>query len=235
MSKTKSSTKSPGRLKQLWQVLTMTVKADKSTIGWLLLAFLGPLAVGIVIAVLISRDNIFGLIAWILLGLLTGILVALIVLGRRAEAVAYTQIEGKPGAVGAVLRSTLKRSWQGSELPVAVNPRTQDAVYRAIGRPGIVLIGEGDATRVQRLLNDEQVKIRRVVPNIDVNRIVVGDGSDGTVRLRQINRRLAKFKPRLTRAEVAAVANRLTSLEHGYGVPKGMDPNKVRPSHKGQR
>ena len=37
-----------------------------------------------------------------------------------------------------MLRSSLKRSWRGSEMPIAVNGKTQDAVYRA------VVMSEGD-------------------------------------------------------------------------------------------
>ena len=74
-------------------------------------------------------------------------LLALIILGRRAETAAYSQIEGQPGAVGAVLRSSLRSSWRGSEMPVAVNGKTQDAVYRAVGRGGVVLISEGPQSR----------------------------------------------------------------------------------------
>ena len=58
---------------------------------------------------------------------------------------------GQPGAVGAVLKNGLRRSWTGSERPINISPRTQDAVYRAVGRGGIVLIGEGPRSRTQRL------------------------------------------------------------------------------------
>jgi len=155
------------------------------------------------------------------------VLVGLIILGRRAERAAYSQIEGQPGAVGAVLRSSLKRSWRGSEMPIAVNGKTQDAVYRATGRGGVVLISEGPKTRTQRMVDEERRKINRVLPNVPVTTISVGPDSD-SVPLHKVPRTLAKIKPTLTKAEVIAISNRLQSLENPMPIPKGVDPLKVR-------
>jgi hypothetical protein len=44
-----------------------------------------------------------------------------------------------------VLSTSLGRSWVASEMPVGVNPKTQDAVYRVIGRGGVVIVGEARA------------------------------------------------------------------------------------------
>ena len=148
------------------------------------------------------------MIIWILLGVVSGLLAALIVMNRRAERAAYRRMEGQQGAVGAVLRATLRRGWRGSEIPVAVNPRTRDAVYRAVGRPGVVLIAEGPKGRTQRLLDEERRKVLRVAPNTPVSVLRVGPEEDA-IRLGQINRSLGRLKGKLTRAEVLAVSNRL--------------------------
>ena len=134
--------KEDGRIKQMWQVFKMTRRYDKNIVPLLALSVLVPVALGLVLALLLSDGNGFVIAMWIVAGVLAGLLIALVVLGRRAEAAAYGQIAGQPGAVGAVLRSSLKRSWRGSEMPVAVNGKTQDAVYRAVGRGGVVLISE---------------------------------------------------------------------------------------------
>ncbi|KAF5274892.1 hypothetical protein FQA39_LY18698 [Lamprigera yunnana] len=39
----------------------------------------------------------------------------------------------------------LRRSWRGSEVPVGIN-RNQDALYRVVGKGGVVLIAEGSRT-----------------------------------------------------------------------------------------
>ena len=217
----------PGRFKQLLDVFHMTRKADSTLIWWMLLAFLVPVLVGVLLAVLLT-GNVLTMITWIVLGVVLGVLLALIVMNRRAERVAYSRMEGQQGAVGAVLRATLRRGWRGSEVPVAVNPRTRDAVYRAVGRPGVVLIAEGPKGRTQRLVDEERRKVSRVAPNVPVSVLRVGPEEDG-IRLSQINRRLGRLKGKLTRAEVLAVSNRLESLAGGIPMPKGVDPTKLRP------
>lgn len=221
--------KEPGRIKQMYQVFQMTKRHDPSSVWWMLLGFVGPLAAVVVAGVVISGGSIFGLILWIISGLLAGTLVFLIVLSRRAEKAAYSQIEGQPGAVGAVLKSSLRRGWTASEMPVAVSPRTQDAVYRAVGRGGVALIGEGPKSRTTRMIEDERRKVTRVLPNVQVHVIHVGPDAD-SVPLHRIARTLNSFKKQLSKAEVYAVNNRITSLttKTGLAIPKGIDPTKVR-------
>ena len=110
MARTKKP-KGSSRLAQMWQVFQMTRRYDKSVVGLLLISLLLPIAAGVATGVLLSGGNVFTLVIWIIAGVLLGVLVALIVLGRRAERAAYAQIEGQPGAVGAVIKSALKRSW----------------------------------------------------------------------------------------------------------------------------
>jgi hypothetical protein len=172
-------------------------------------------------------DNWFGWVLWPITGILVGILLVMIVLGRRAEKIAYEQIEGRPGAVGAVVQSALRRSWRGSEVPIAIN-RNQDAVYRVVGRGGIVLISEGSRQRTQRMAADEERKIRRALRNVEIVHLYVGPDGDG-VPLARLSKTLVKLKPKLNRNEVAAVYNRLSSLQAApVGIPKGMDPNRIR-------
>ncbi len=227
MARKDKSTKEPGRLKQMWQVFQMTRRYDDRAVLYIVLGLALPIVAGILLAVFLSGGNVFTMVLWIVAGILAGVLAALIILGRRAERAAYSQIEGQPGAVGAVLRSSLKRSWRGSEMPVAVNGKTQDAVYRATGRGGVVLISEGPKTRTQRMVDEERRKVTRVLPNVPVTTISVGPDAD-SVPLHKVPRTLAKIKPTLTKAEVLAISNRLQSLENAMPIPKGIDPMKVR-------
>jgi hypothetical protein len=150
------------------------------------------------------------------------------VLGRRAEKAAYSQIEGQAGAVGAVLKSSLRRGWTASEMPVAISPKTQDAVYRAVGNGGVVLIGEGPKTRTQKMLEDERRRVIRVLPNVSVNFLHVGPDED-SVPLHKLAGRMARFKRSLNKSEVYAVSARLSSLgKNQLPIPKGIDPSKAR-------
>lgn len=226
--KKKRDPKEPGRIKQMWQVFQTTRKNDSLLLPLVLLSLLLPIITGVLLAWLLS-GGIASKILWIVTGLLVGVLLAMIVLGRRAEKTAYRQIAGQTGAVGAVIGNALRRTWQGSDMPVAVNPRTQEAVYRVIGRGGVVLINEGSTTGTQRMLLDEERKVKRSLPNIKVTKLSVGPDK-GAIPLENLSRALLKLPKVLTRGQVTQASNRLKSLHQGgpIGIPKGIDPMRVR-------
>ncbi|MFM9876487.1 MAG: DUF4191 domain-containing protein [Rhodoglobus sp.] len=220
--------KEPGRLKQMFQVFQMTRRYDKLAIWYLLLAFLLPILVSVVLAIVLSGDSVLGIVLYVIAGVLGGVLLFLIVLGRRAEKAAYSQIEGQPGAVGAVLKSSLRRGWTASEMPVTVSPKTQYAVYRAVGRGGVALIGEGPRSRTQRMLEEERRSIVRILPNVPVTFVYVGPDAE-SVPLYKLPAKLRRLKPVLRKPEIVAVSNRLNSLgKNGLPIPKGIDPMRVR-------
>lgn len=232
MARTKTtaakSAKEPGRLKQMYRVFQMTRRNDSTAIWWMLLGFLGPIAVALIAGFVLSSDSPLSFGLWVVTGVLGGILVFLIVLGRRAEKAAYSQIEGQPGAVGAVLKSSLRRGWTASEMPVAVSPKTQDAVYRAVGTGGIVLIGEGPKSRTQKMLDDQRRTVARLVPNVPINFLQVGPDAD-SVPLHKLAGRLSRFKRKLSKAEIFTINNRLSSMGNTkLPIPKGVDPMKAR-------
>jgi hypothetical protein len=188
----------------------------------MLLAFLGVVAVSLVVGLLLN-NWITGLI----IGIPLGFLAATFILSRRAERAAFAQIENQPGASGAAL-STLKRGWITEEQPVAVNPRTQDAVFRAVGRPGVVLVAEGPTHRVRPLIEGERKKLARILPNVTIHVIETGRG-EGQVPISQVAKKMNKLNKELTKTEVSAVSKRISSLGTRLPIPKGVDPYKARP------
>ncbi|MFZ4078156.1 MAG: DUF4191 domain-containing protein [Microbacteriaceae bacterium] len=229
----KESTPKPkreNRLKQIWQVYRMTARGDKSVTPILLALLIGPAALAVAITLSLAQPW-FIVVLWVLVSLMTGILVGLIVLGRKAEFVAYSQIEGQPGAVGAMIRSSLRRGWIGNEEPIAVNRKTMDAVYRVVGRGGLVLLAEGPAARTRATAEDEKRKLARVLPNVPITIISVGT-DEGQVRLHKISGALSRVKRVLTRNEVQVVNARVASLGTHVPIPKGIDPSRMRMSHR---
>lgn len=214
---------------QVWQAYQMTRQVDPA-VTWIVLAvFVGIVAVGLVIGLLTNS-----VVYVLLLSIPFAVLGALFVLARRAETAAYSRIEGQPGAALAAL-GTLRRGWTFGEEPVAVDPRTQDMVFRGVGRPGVVLVGEGPAHRIGKLLESERKRTARVVSGAPVHLIQVGNG-EGQVALRKLPRTVQKLKPQLTKQEVAEVLRRLTALGAArLPVPKGIDPMRARPDRKGMR
>lgn len=218
--------KRTGRIKQMIEIYRTTRVRDRNLTLMLLVSFLAPLVASLLLAWLLPGSWL-NWVVWPLSGVLVGILLVMIVLGRRAEKAAYQQIDGRPGAVGAVVQGALRRSWRGSEVPVSIN-RNQDAVYRVVGRGGVVLISEGSRARTQRMAADEERKVKRALRNVEVVHLYVGPDGDG-IPLHKLSRSLVKLKPKMSRAEVTAVYNRLSSLQATpIGIPKGMDPNRVR-------
>ena len=228
-SKPEKKKKEAGRIKQMWQVFQMTRRSDPNITWYLILAFILPIAASIVVSVWLLDGNILSIVLTIITGIMLGLLFAMIILGRRAERAAYTQIAGQPGAVGAVLKNGLRRSWIGSEEPVGFSPRTMDAVYRAVGKPGIVLISEGPVSRTQPMLDKERANLARLMPSVPVHEVHVGPDADSTP-LHKVPAVMRKFPNKLTKAEILVVDKRIASMSKmkGFGIPAGIDPTKVR-------
>jgi F0F1-type ATP synthase assembly protein I len=220
--------KKPSRLKQINEVFQMTRRHDPMVVWLMLLSFLGVVAVSFLVGYLLE-NWVTGLI----IGIPLGLLAATLILSRRAERAAFAQIENQPGASGAAL-GTLKRGWITEDQPVAVNPRTQDAVFRAIGRPGVVLVSEGPTHRVRPLVEAERKRLARILPNVTVHVIESGRG-EGQVPISQVAKKMNKLDKELTKLEVSAVSKRISSLGNRLPIPKGIDPYKARPDRKASR
>ncbi|MEQ4568006.1 DUF4191 domain-containing protein [Paenarthrobacter sp. CAP02] len=220
--------KKPSQLKQIAEVFKMTRRNDPQVVWIMVLAFLAVVAVAFLIGYLLE-NWVTGLI----IGIPLGLLAAVFILSRRAEKAAFAQIENQPGASGAAL-GTLRRGWITQDQPVAVNPRTQDAVFMAIGRPGIVLVSEGPSHRVKPLVDAERKRLARILPNVTIRVLESGRG-EGQVPLNQLAKTMGKMKNELTKVEVNAVSKRINSLGNRLPIPKGIDPYKARPDRKAAR
>lgn len=220
--------KKPNSFQQMIQVFQMTRRADPNVVWLMALAFLVLVGASLLVG-FILENWVTGLI----IGILLGVLAAVLILSRRAERAAFSQIEGQPGASGAAL-STLRRGWIVEEQPVAMNPRTQDVVFRAVGRPGVVLVTEGPSSRVRALADGERKRLARILPNVPIHVIESGRG-DGQTPIDKIAKSMQKLKPELTKVEVQAVNKRLASLGTRLPIPKGIDPTRVRPDRRAMR
>ncbi|WP_121371760.1 DUF4191 domain-containing protein [Frondihabitans australicus] len=221
--------KEPGRIKQMYQVFTMTRRYDPTSIWWMIASFVVPVIVGVVLGLVLGGGHILNLVLYIIVGVLAGVLLFMIVLGRLAERAAYSQIAGQPGAVGAVFKSGLRRQWRASEMPVAVNGRNQAAVYRAVGRPGVVLVTEGTKGATAKIVDEERRKVARILPGVPITVLSVGAGDDESIPLHKLGGRMNKIKNAIGKTEVLAVANRLESLgQNKLPIPKGVDPMRMR-------
>jgi hypothetical protein len=164
---------------------------------------------------------------------MAGITLATVIFGRRAERAAYSQIEGQTGAAAASL-NLLRRGWTVS--PAVAVTKNSDLVHRVVGRPGVVLVGEGAPTRIGNLLLQEKRKIARVAPEVAIHELVAGNG-EGQVPLRKLSRRIMKLPKTLTPKQVTELNYRLKAIGAQQGplpIPKGPMPKSARQA-KGMR
>ena len=222
--------KRPGFFSQIRTLYTFTQKAYR-WLPWLLVAiFVVCIALGVGIGLLLPPFALWSLILWGVTGLMLGVLASLITMTRLSTSAMYKQIDGMPGAAGHVLSTSLGRNWQSSEMPVGVNPKTQEAVYRAVGRGGVVIVGEGSRGRLTRLINDERSKAQRVATGVPVTVFYVGHGED-EVPIAKLASSIKSLPKKIDRATMAAVIKRLSSVSQSLAslpIPKGIDPTKAR-------
>ena len=213
-------------------VLKRTIELDRNNLWIILGSVVVVLGVGIGFTVAsFSAGNWITGILMVILTVLATFVVFSLVLSRRAEKAAYGSWEGQLGAVGAVLQTVLRRNWRGSEQPIAVNPRSRDAVYRIVGPAGIVLVGEGHQTGSQLLVDAERKKLQKVAPGVPVHALYVTD-SERALKLSELRKAINKLDKKLKRAEIKVVASRLAALGINLPIPKGIDPRKARASRK---
>jgi hypothetical protein len=212
-----------GRLKQMALVYSMTKKTDPR-IGLILLGvFVVTAAIAFGVFTLVPGGWIFDLVT----ALLFGVLAVLIVFGRRAQKSQYAQIDGQPGAAAAVL-GQLKRGWK-VDPGIAFN-RQQDLVHRVVGPPGIVLVGEGNPTRLKSLLATERRKHERVASETPIFEVVSGE-SAGAVPVPKLTRYVTKLGRNIKPAEMTDVLQRLRALDANRSampIPKGPVPTSMK-------
>jgi Domain of unknown function (DUF4191) len=223
------------RLRQVGAALQQARQLDPRVVWWMLGSFLLVVTVFVGVGLAIGHPLYLAV-----LGTTSGVLVALIVMARRAERAAYGRLAGQTGGSGAAL-GALRRGWYHDQQPVAADAaRAGDLantalVFRAVGRPGVVLVLEGPAARAIKLGEKERKRVSRVLPNVPVTTLRVGAG-EGEVPVRKLVGKINRMRPVLTKTEVSAVHKRLIALGGGQPpVPKGIDPTRARPDRRGMR
>jgi hypothetical protein len=233
--------KKPGRFRQFAQIREVYTAAhgvDPKIGWWMALAAAGTVVVMVAIGLLVGNWVYF-----LILAVPLAALAASVVLSFRAKRAAYKSIEGKPGAAGAAL-SSLRKGWYFEQQPVAAEAgRAGDMasaamVFRATGRPGVVLVAEGPPARAIKLAEAERKKISRIAgASVPVTVLRIGEGGgDDEVSVRKVASKVQRMKPVLTKDEVAAVNKRLKAMGGMRPpLPAGVDPNRVRMDRKSMR
>ncbi len=208
------------RLKQIGQVFSFTAKQDKWFVPLLAAAVLIPLALT-VLTVLLG----FGYI-WIPIGVMVALLAALIVLNLRSNAAMMNAAEGQPGAAASIVEN-MRGDWR--VRPAASSTTQFDMVHVVIGRPGVILLGEGQPQRVRSLIGQEKRRLSKVIGNAPMYDYMIGQG-EGELSIRKLRTTVMKLPRNLTGKDVNALDKRLAALMARPQMPKGAIPKNMRPS-----
>jgi Domain of unknown function (DUF4191) len=217
--KAAADAESPGRLKQIGMVAGIVRKANPKALPIVAASGAGTIAVFVVVGLFT------GTVLFVTpLGVLVGLLVAMILFGRFAQSAQYATIAGQPGAAAAILQS-MRGAW--TVTPAISANRNMDVVHRAVGRPGVILVGEGSPTRLPSMLAAEKKRIARVALDVPIYDIQVGD-EKGQISIRKLQRHIMKLPRNLKGPAVADLNHRLKALPQSLQMPKGPLPRAGR-------
>jgi hypothetical protein len=192
-----------GRFKQIRMIAGLVSRTDRKAMPIIIGSGLGTAVILVLLGLLVGPLWLFCVFA-----VLLGLIVTVFLFGRFAQSAQYAAIDGQMGAPVAVLKQ-LRGNWTVTEA-VASN-RNQDMVHRAVGRPGVILIGEGSPSGLTSLLANEKKKVARVAYEVPIFEFVIGN-DEGQVRLSKLQRKIMRLPRNLKPDAVRDVNHRLKAL-----------------------
>jgi hypothetical protein len=210
---------SAGRIKQIRMVAGLIRKSDPRALPIIVGAGVGVLAVFVIVGLF---THVLALL--IPLGILCGLMVSMIIFGRYAQSAQYKAVEGQPGAAAAIMQS-MRGGW--TVTPAVSANRNMDVVHRAVGKPGVVLVGEGSPNRLPGLLAAEKKRVSRVAFDVPIYDLQVGD-EEGQIPIRKLQRKMMRLPRNLKGPAVADLNYRLKALPQSLQAPKGPVPRTGR-------
>jgi hypothetical protein len=208
-----------GRFKQIRMIAGLVHRANPKAIAITIGSGLGTALVLVLLGVFVGPLPIF-----IPLAVLFGVLVTVFLFGRFAQSAQYSAIDGQLGAAAAVLRQ-LRGNWTVTDA-IAAN-RSMDVVHRAVGRPGVVLVGEGSPSGLASLLANEKKRVARVAYEVPIFEFQVGD-EEGQVPLSKLQRKIMRLPRNLKPDAISDINHRLKALQPAMQAPKGPLPKNIR-------
>ncbi|TCO62998.1 DUF4191 domain-containing protein [Actinocrispum wychmicini] len=216
-AKAEKKAASKAKRSQIWQAFKMQRKDDPWLIPWMA-------GVLVVVAGAVFLLGLIFDIQWMALpvGIMFGVLGAVIVFGRRVQKNVYAKADGQPGAAAWALENIRRGGWRVT--PTVAATTQLDAVHRVLGRPGVILVAEGAPHRVKALLAQEKKRIARVVGDTPIYDITIGN-EENQVQLSKLQAKMMKLPRNLGPKQVDALEKRLSALaSRGAAMPKGPLP-----------
>jgi Domain of unknown function (DUF4191) len=208
------------RMKQLGQVIAFVARRDKLFVPLAVAAVVLPLVLVTLLILLIGLTPLF-----YVAGVLLSLLALLIVLNARFTKAQITELHGQPGAAAGIVQQ-MRGDW--SVTPGLAVTTQEDMITLVIGRPGVVLIGEGNPGRLRGMLGQEKRRLAKVIGTTEMHDMIIGD-DEGQVPLKRLRITLMKMPRTTSGAEVNALATRIKALQARPQMPKGAIPKHMRP------
>lgn len=208
-----------GRIRQIIEAYKRTNEVDPQLKWWTVAAVAGPLVIFLALGLWLQPWWL-----WLITGVMAALVLVLYVLTWRVKQANYKRYEGQAGSAEVAFQLLNKKKWS-YELGIAAT-RQMDVVHRVIGRPGIVLVAEGNPARARALLATESKKHEQVAYGVAVTTVLVGR-DQGQVPLDALQKHIEKLPNVLQPHQITEVKQRLRALDAmrpKIPVPRGPMP-----------
>ena len=202
-----NKTKFKQKLTRIWQIFQSQRMEDSRLLPYMISIFILITFAAIVVGVLAGG---FRMYIMPIIGLILSTLSSLMIFNQRTKKSMYIKAEGQTGAAAWVLNS-FKGRWYTTAA--VVTSSHFDVVHRVVGKPGIIFIGEGAANRVKLLLAQEKKRTARIISDIPIYSILIGNQNTiGEIPLSKLKRYLLKLPKNITNKQIDFIESRLTAL-----------------------
>jgi hypothetical protein len=207
------------RLRQIGMVFSFTAKRDKLFLPLVIAAVLLPLIAGTVLVTLGWSW------VWLVVGVMLALLLVMVVLSVRSNKAMMVEAEGQPGAAASIVEN-MRGDWRVT--PGLASTTQFDFVHLVIGKPGVILLAEGNPGRIKGLLGQEKRRLSKVIGTAELRDFVIGNG-EGQVPISKLRVTLMKLPRTLSGKDVNALDTRLKALSARPQMPKGAIPKNMKP------
>jgi hypothetical protein len=222
----KAGRETPGRLRQIGIYAGFVRKSNPKALPIVAASGVGVIVLFVLIGLLT------GLGAFLIpLGVLIALVTAMFLFGRFGQSAQFAAMAGQPGAAAHIVQqlSSSPRGRLGNwkVTPTIAGNRNLDVVHRVVGRPGVVLLGEGSPAGLSSLIAAEKRKIARIAYGVPIHEIQVG-GENGQIPLKKLQSRLIHLPNALKSGAAKELQRRLETLPTSVPTPKGPVPRAGR-------
>jgi len=124
--------------------------------------------------------------------------------------------------------SQMRGDWRVNvEKPLSATTQ-MDVVHLVLGKPGVILLAEGNPARLRSMLGEQKRRLGKVIGDAPMYDFIIGNG-EGQVPIRKLRLTLLRLPRNLSGKEINQLDRALTALTARPTMPKGQLPKEFRP------